>query len=131
MSEQVKMAGRNPKEMAETFREKFLEALTEEDMEAIFRKLIEKAKDGSVQAAKMVMGFVFGKQGPGGRYGYDGMSYEESTVAPEREVVKAGPVTVEEVFREPLTSEELRAAREEMQLTRGNILNGGRGLRGS
>lgn len=126
---------RDEKEREGVFRAKFLEVLTVEDMVAIFQKLIEKAKGGSVQAAKMVFGFVWGKPGYGGRLGEPGLNLPEGRFGPAPDadnspgakVRATGSVSVEEVFREPLRPEELREARADLERTRTKNLNGGNG----
>lgn len=42
-------------------RQALLEAVTPEDVSTIAQKMLEKAKEGSVAAAKLVFGYVFGR----------------------------------------------------------------------
>src|SRR5262245_10996929 len=69
MSEQkVEAAGRDGQgnasaRRAEQLRRRLLGRVSDEDMDAIFGKLIELAKDGDLQAIKLVLLYTLGKPG--------------------------------------------------------------------
>jgi hypothetical protein len=68
-----------PRQVA-AFRQALLNCVTEEDIIAVTRAIIEEAKDGNIAAAKLLFQYVFGKPGPAAPMNWnerDSMSGEE------------------------------------------------------
>lgn len=132
---------RSCQEKALAIHEAILDVVTLEDVRCIYTKMMEKAKEGNLTAARMVLRLVLGladlKERPRAiENSYVPASPAASSRAPAPSSSPSKPtssssssssassgLTVDEVFSQPLTPQEMQAARAEANQR--NTLNGG------
>ena len=107
-----------------------LDAVTGEDISAIAQKLLEKAKEGSVAAAKLVFGYVFGRpdKSLALQAGRQEQEPEEVAEAIVRSVAEGKPLDaeMEAVLKELFAQRDADAGRRTEETPQGaNGLNGG------